>query len=113
MDRRRGGTWTIMIVAFWTAVGFGCAPRSDVTGLRVVCAVLDASVFVDGKYVGRLQVLQDRIVALPSGTHRVAVRRHGYFPRYRMVTVRPHEVVTLKLVLRRMLPGWPRGARPR
>jgi len=101
----------VLIVAAWlAAMTVDCASRAKVTGLRVVCSISDASVFVDGKYVGRLQVLKNRLVALPPGTHRIVVRRQGFFPRYRMVTVRRNEVVIVRAVLRRVLPAVPQGA---
>ena len=76
-------------VVFAALSGFAAAcgpPREPKTiSLRMVGTPPNASVTIDDIFVGRLDTVQARGVALPLGTHRVSVEAPGYFPWDRIV----------------------------
>ena len=56
-------------------------PREPKTvSMRMVGAPPNASVTIDDIFVGRLDTVAARGVALPVGTHRVSVEAPGYLP---------------------------------
>lgn len=71
----------------------GCGPAAPspralpTGGLVVVSDPPDAMLFVDDKYVGTVASLKGKAVMLAKGTHRIEVRRDGYFAHYAEVTV--------------------------
>jgi len=81
----------IVVVALLIASGCGPAapsPRAlPAGGLVVVSDPPDAMLFVDDKYVGTVASLKGKPVMLAKGTHRIEVRRDGYFAHYAEVTV--------------------------
>jgi hypothetical protein len=61
-------------------------PRSPRTvSMRMTGSPKSASVTVDDQYVGTLEIVAARGVALPPGAHRVSVEAPGYFPWDRIV----------------------------
>lgn len=62
------------------------APRT--VSLRLVGDPPTASVTIDEQFVGTLDVVARRGVALPPGQHRVTVEAAGYFPFDELVTAR-------------------------
>jgi hypothetical protein len=53
--------------------------------MRLVGAPPGASVTIDDIFVGTLEIVSARGVALPVGTHRVSIEAPGYFPWDRLV----------------------------
>jgi len=53
--------------------------------MRMVGSPPNASVTVDDIFVGRLDIVAARGVALPVGTHRISVEAPGYLPWDKMV----------------------------
>jgi PEGA domain len=62
--------------------GMGCGPPAAVptVSMRMNGGPPNASVTVDDVFVGALDVVVRRGVALPPGTHRVSVEAPGHFP---------------------------------
>lgn len=58
----------------------GPARPPKTVSLRMVGAPQDASVTIDDIFVGRLEIVSARGVALPPGKHRISVEAPGYFP---------------------------------
>ncbi len=58
----------------------GAPPTPKTVSMRVVGSPPHATVTVDDIFVGRLDVVSLRGVALPPGRHRVSVEADGYFP---------------------------------
>jgi hypothetical protein len=71
------------------------APRADagiIVAVRCAqpgadCAVPDARVYVDDKFVGRAIDLGDQPIPVQAGSRRVEVRADGWFTSYREVPV--------------------------
>lgn len=58
-----------------------CAGRTPRTvSMRLVGSPPNASVTIDDQFVGTLEVVVRRGVALPPGKHRVSVEAAGYLP---------------------------------
>ena len=53
--------------------------------MRMVGSPPNASVTIDDIFVGRLDIVAARGVALPVGTHRISVEAPGYLPWDKMV----------------------------
>ena len=53
------------------------------------CAIPEARVYVDDKFVGRAVELAGRTIGVRAGTRRVEVRADGWFTAYREVPVAP------------------------
>ncbi len=68
----------------------GCpaARQPKTISLRMVGSPPEASVTVDDIFVGRLETVAARGVALPLGPHRVSVEAAGYLPWDRVVDAR-------------------------
>ncbi len=73
----------VLGVAFAAACGPAKEPRT--VSLRMVGSPPNASVTIDDQFVGTLDVVAARGVALPPGQHRVTVEAAGYFPADRIV----------------------------
>lgn len=61
----------------------GCSPArapGPTVSLRMVGSPNAASVTIDDRFVGTLDVVSARGVALPPGPHRVTVEAPGHFP---------------------------------
>ena len=60
----------------------GCGPPKEpkTVSMRMVGSPPNASVTIDDIFVGRLDTVAARGVALPVGTHRVSVEAPGYLP---------------------------------
>jgi hypothetical protein len=59
-----------------------CGPAKEprTVSLRMIGAPPNASVTIDDQFVGTLDVVAARGVALPPGQHRVSVEAAGFFP---------------------------------
>jgi hypothetical protein len=67
----------------------GCPPTPPRTvWMRVAGGPANASVTVDDIFVGTLDVVSRRGVALPPGTHRVSVEAPGHLPWDKIVEAR-------------------------
>lgn len=75
------------VLAFALALALAaCGGRAAPTvSLRVTGGPPTARVTVDDAYVGTLDIVKARGVALPPGTHRISVEAPGYFPIDRIV----------------------------
>ncbi len=67
--------------------------------LRVDCPSRNAALFVDGKYLGALKVLEDADIRLPEGWHQVELRQQGFYPRYKRVRIRTGRLTVLAVSL--------------
>ncbi len=67
-------------------------PRQPTVSLRMQGSPPEASVTIDDEYVGPLNVVMARGVALPPGQHRISVEAPGYFPVDRIVEARDQPV---------------------
>jgi hypothetical protein len=73
-------------------------PRAPTVSLRVRGGPPNATVTIDDEYVGPLEVVQVRGVALPIGKHRVSVEAPGYLPVDKIVEAKD-ELVRLDVQL--------------
>jgi hypothetical protein len=76
---------------------------SDDAIMYVRANVRDANVFVDGRFVGPINVLRGGI-AVEAGKHRVEVRRDDYFSRYLELDLKRAERRKLEITLAPVLP---------
>ena len=83
------------------------APSSGVTAddaiFYVRSNVADATVFVDGRFVGPVSMVKGGIAVVP-GHHRIEVRRDDYFARYVEVDLKRAERKKLEINLAPVLP---------
>jgi hypothetical protein len=70
------------------AVACGPPREPKTVSLRVAGSPPNASVTIDDGFVGTLDVVVARGVALPVGTHRISVEAPGYLPWDRIVEAR-------------------------
>lgn len=77
-------------------------PASDAI-VKIKTAVADASLWIDGKFVGTVGALRGG-VALEPGAHRVEVRHEAYFVHYQELDLAPGQRLTLDLDLAPLLP---------
>jgi len=72
----RLGAWVLL------AALIGCGPpaAAPTVSMRMVGGPPNASVTVDDVFVGTLELVVQRGVALPPGTHRVSVEAPGHIP---------------------------------
>jgi hypothetical protein len=90
------------------------APRAD-AGLVVAvrcaaggdCAVPDARVYVDDKFVGRANELSNQPIPVHAGNRRVEVRADGWFTAYREVPVAHAARAQVDVPLRKVPDGEP------
>ena len=78
-----------LALAALAACGSPKEPRT--TSLRMVGSPPNASVTIDDQFVGTLDVVAARGVALPPGQHRVTVEAAGFFPFDRIVEAKPND----------------------
>jgi len=67
-----------MAAALLVACGPAAAPKT--VSMRMAGGPPNASVTVDDQFVGTLDIVSRRGVALPPGRHRVTVEAPGHFP---------------------------------
>jgi hypothetical protein len=80
--RSAKGAAAPLVVAWVLAACVPAAsPGGPTVSLRMQGTPREASVTIDDEYVGPLEVVAVRGVALPLGKHRVTVEAPGYFPR--------------------------------
>jgi len=72
------GLAAIVLAAVLPACGQPREPKT--VSMRMVGSPPNASVTIDDIFVGRLDTVAARGVALPVGTHRVSVEAPGYLP---------------------------------
>ncbi len=71
--------------------------------VKITSTVPDASLWVDGRYIGTIGAMHGGI-AIAAGTHRLELRHDDYFSRYAELTVRAREHRQLALDLAPRLP---------
>jgi hypothetical protein len=71
--------------------------------VKITSTVPDASLWVDGRYIGTIGGMHGGI-AIAAGTHRLELRHDDYFSRYAELTVRAREHRQLSLDLAPRLP---------
>jgi hypothetical protein len=54
--------------------------------VQIRCEPGDALVYVDDQYQGSVKALAARPLMLPEGSHRIEIRRDGYFSHFAEVT---------------------------
>ena len=79
----------------------GPPPQPRAVSVRMRGAPADATVTIDDRIVGRLDVVAARGVAVPPGKHRVSVERDGFFPWDKIVEATDAPLV-LDVVLERV-----------
>jgi hypothetical protein len=79
------------------------APSPEDAIVKITSTVPDASLWVDGRYIGTIGALRGGI-AIREGTHRLELRHDDYFSRYTELTVRAKEHRDLALDLAPRLP---------
>lgn len=67
--------------------------------MRMIGGPPNATVTIDDVFVGRLDLVAARGVALPAGTHRVSVEAPGYFPWDRVVEAKEGDPLRLQVSL--------------
>jgi hypothetical protein len=72
--------------------------RAPTVSLRMLGSPPEATVTIDDEYVGPLQVVAARGVALPVGSHRISVEAEGYFPWDKIVEAKK-ELIRLEVHL--------------
>ena len=78
-------------------------PRPDDAIVKITSTVPDASLWVDGRYIGTIGALRGGI-SIAAGTHRLELRHDDYFSRYAELTLRAREHRALALDLAPRLP---------
>ncbi len=68
------------LAALATLLACGPPKEPKTVSMRMKGSPPDASVTVDDVFIGRLDFVSSRGVALPIGTHRVSVEAPGYLP---------------------------------
>lgn len=87
MNRRRAFA---LFACLALAAPIGCGPKTPPTvSMRMTGAPKNASVTIDDEFVGTLDVVSARGVALPPGKHRITVEAAGYFPWDKVVEAAP------------------------
>ena len=75
---KRAASLALLLALGSAACGPPAAPKT--VSMRMVGGPPNASVTVDDLFVGTLDVVSRRGVALPPGTHRVSVEAPGHLP---------------------------------
>ena len=80
---------------------FACSPAKSpkTVSLRLVGSPSEATVTIDDTFVGRLEMVAARGVALPVGSHRVSIEAAGYLPWDRLVDAKEGQPVRLEAKL--------------
>ncbi len=90
-----------MLMAAASTLLLGCpqpkAPRT--VSLRIEGTPPDATVTVDDIFVGRLDFVTSRGIALPVGPHRISVEAPGYLPWDKLVEAKTN-IAPIRLVVR-------------
>jgi hypothetical protein len=97
-----------LILAFAAACGARTAEsttaaRPDDAIIKITSTVPDATLWVDGRYIGTIGALRGGI-SIVAGTHRLELRHDDYFSRYAELTVKSREHRALVLDLAPRLP---------
>ena len=81
------GVRTSALALLFALAGVACGPPAapKTVSMRMVGGPPNASVTVDDMFVGSLDVVSRRGVALPPGTHRVSVEAPGHLPWDRVI----------------------------
>jgi hypothetical protein len=80
------GVWALAVAVVVVALVACGRPREPKTvSLRMVGSPPEASVTIDDIFVGTLDLVSARGVALPVGTHRVSVEAKDFLPWDRLV----------------------------
>ena len=74
------GVRPLVALALVGALACGPPAAPKTVSMRMVGGPPNASVTVDDTFVGTLEVVSRRGVALPPGTHRVSVEAPGHLP---------------------------------
>lgn len=83
--RRHRVRTTLVSLGLSFAIGCG-VPRAPTTvSMRMVGSPPNATVTIDDIFVGRMDLVSARGVALPLGPHRISVEAPGYLPWDRIV----------------------------
>jgi hypothetical protein len=97
-------------VALAITVAAACGPKPPPGGVtrndaivKITSNVGDASLFVDGRFVGPIGVLRGG-VAVEPGVHRFELRHEDYFSRYLELDLQRAERRELKVELAPVLP---------
>lgn len=79
---RRTTLYRVLAPATLFVAAAACGPPREprTVSVRMVGSPPNASVTIDDIFVGRLETVMARGVALPVGTHRVSVEAPGYLP---------------------------------
>ena len=100
---KRFALLALAVVLFW-----GCGlPQETRRGvgnegfLIIQATPEDAEVYVDGEKVGQAEKFESKPLELSSGTHKIELRKAGYFPEVREVYVGNQSRHTLKVNLRK------------
>lgn len=78
-------------------------PDRDDAIVKVSTEVKDASLWVDGRFIGPIAGLRGG-VALEPGKHRFELRHDDYFSHYEELDLAPHQNVQLDIELAPILP---------
>ncbi len=72
----------LAVVLSTSAAVVACRPAAEprTVSMHMVGSPANASVTIDDIFVGRLDIVAARGVALPVGTHRISVEAPGYLP---------------------------------
>ena len=81
-----------------TALLFACSPAKEPkhVSLRMVGSPANATVTIDDIFVGRLETVQARGVALPVGTHHLTVEAPGFFPIDKVIEAREGQPIRVE-----------------
>lgn len=91
----------LLLLALSMAPACGPAAAPKTVSMRMVGGPPNASVTVDDMFVGTLEVVSRRGVALPPGSHRVSVEAPGHLPWDRLIEAKegqPPVQLDVKLV---------------
>jgi hypothetical protein len=77
----------VALLSFASFAFAGCGPPREpkTVSMRMVGSPTNASVTIDDIFVGSLDIVIARGVALPVGPHRISVEAPGYLPWDRLV----------------------------
>jgi PEGA domain len=81
----RAGAGAGLFAAAMLAASCGPAREPRTVSMRVAGSPPSASVTIDDVFVGTLDIVSERGVALPVGAHRVSIEAPGYLPWDRVV----------------------------
>lgn len=81
-----------------TSLIFACSPAKEPkhVSFRMVGAPANATVTIDDIFVGRLETVQARGVALPVGTHHLTVEAPGFFPMDKVIEAKEGQPIRVE-----------------